>query len=189
MNSDSIKVLPIKLWQDIENFKASSINWLELYQDEFYDVIKQNDSHPFKQAINIKGDVESFFTKLSAAKPDIVFLVCESLGDKLSPIYEDLNNSDEIREEGKNEFIEFIKNLKKQNDSSAEFIKNFKEQSDSTAFFKNRLNNIDEIIKMTNQDPYRVIHSATILFSNGNAFFRKTLVDEELMILIEAFKP
>lgn len=175
MNSDSIKVLPIKLWQDIENFKASSINWLELYQDEFYDVIKQNDSHPFKQAINIKGDVESFFSKLSAAKPDMVFLVCESLGDKLSPIYEDLNNSDEIREEGKNEFIEFIKHLKKQNDS--------------TAFFKTRLNNIDEIINMTNQDPYRVIHSATILFSNGNAFFRKTLVDEELMLLIETFKP
>ena len=175
MNLESVKVLPIKLWQDIENFKDSSINWLEIYQDEFYKVLKENESHPFNQAINIKGDVESFFTKLSAAKPDIVFLVCESLGDKLSPIYEDLNNSDEIQEEGKQEFIEFIKHLK--------------EQNDSTAFFKNRLNNIDEIINMTHQDPYKVIHSATILFSNGNAFFRKTLVDEELMILLDSFRP
>ncbi len=175
MNLESVKVLPIKLWQDIANFKDSSINWLEIYQDEFYKVLKENESHPFNQAINIKGDVESFFTKLSAAKPDIVFLVCESLGDTLCPIYEDLNNSDEIQEEGKQEFIEFIKNLK--------------EQNDSTASFKNRLNNIDEIINMTNQDPYQVIHSATILFSNGNAFFRKTLVDEELMILLDSFRP
>ena len=173
MKSNSIKVLPIKLWQDIENFKNSSINWLEMYQDEFYKVLKGNESHPFKQAINIKGDVESFFTKLSAAKPDMVFLVCESLGDKLSTIYEDLNNPDEIQEEGKQEFIEFIKHLKEKNDSEA--------------FFKNRLNNIDEIIDMTNQDPYKVIHSATILFSNGNVFFRKTLVDEELMILLDSF--
>ncbi|MDN5625703.1 MAG: hypothetical protein L0G96_21405, partial [Acinetobacter sp.] len=115
MNLESVKILPIKLWQDIENFKDSSINWLEIYQDEFYKVLKENESHPFNQAINIKGDVESFFTKLSAAKPDIVFLVCESLGDTLFPIYEDLNNSDEIQEEGKQEFIEFIKNLKEQN--------------------------------------------------------------------------
>lgn len=41
MNLESVKVLPIKLWQDIANFKDSSINWLEIYQDEFYKVLKK----------------------------------------------------------------------------------------------------------------------------------------------------